>query len=113
MIEKEDVDEDQLMEDALEAGASDFLTDDEEIFEIRTEPNDVGAIRDELAGKGYAVVSSEAAYIPSTYTRLDDPEDMKKMARMIDMFDENDDVQNIYHNWENEDEYDEDLFLSF
>ena len=105
VIEKEDVDEDQLMEDALEAGASDFLTDEEDIFEIRTEPNDVGAIRDELVGKGYHIISSEAAYVPQTYTRLESEEDMKNMARMIDMFEENDDVQNIWHNWENEDEY--------
>ena len=105
VIEKEDVDEDQLMEDALEAGASDFLTDEEDIFEIRTEPNDVGAIRDELEGKGYHIISSEAAYVPQTYTRLESEEDMKNMARMIDMFEENDDVQNIWHNWENEDEY--------
>ena len=105
VIEKEDVDEDQLMEDALEAGASDFLTDEEDIFEIRTEPNDVGAIRDELEGKGYHIISSEAAYIPQTYTRLESEEDMKNMARMIDMFEENDDVQNIWQNWENEDEY--------
>lgn len=108
IIEKEDTDEDQLMEDALEAGASDFLTDEEDIFEIRTEPNDVGAIRDELEAKGYTVISSEAAYVPSTYTRLESQDDMKKMAKMIEMFEENDDVQNIYHNWENEDEYNED-----
>ena len=95
------------MEDALEAGASDFLTDEEDIFEIRTEPNDVGVIRDEHSAKGYTIVSSEAAYIPSTYTRLENEDDMKKMARMIEMFEENDDVQNIYHNWENEDEYEE------
>lgn len=100
VIEKEDVDEDQLMEDALEAGASDFLTDEEDIFEIRTEPNDVGAIRDELEGKGYHIISSEAAYIPQTYTRLESEDDMKNMARMIDMFEENDDVQAIWHNWE-------------
>ena len=105
IIEKEDVDEDQLMEDALEAGASDFLTDEEDIFEIRTEPNDVGAIRDELEGKGYHIISSEPAYVPQTYTRLESEEDMKNMARMIEMFEENDDVQNIWHNWENEDEY--------
>ena len=107
IIEKEDVDEDQLMEDALEAGAADFLTDDEDIFEIRTETSDLGTIRDELEGKGYKIISSEAAYIPSTYTRLESEDDMKKMSRMIDMFEENEDVQNIYHNWENEDEYEE------
>ncbi len=107
IIEKEDTDEDQLMEDALEAGATDFLTDDEDIFEIRTEPNDLGVVRDDLDAKGYTIVSSETAYIPSTYTRLEDEDDMKKMSKMIDMFDENEDVQNIYHNWENEDEYEE------
>lgn len=105
VIEKEDVDEDQLMEDALEAGATDFLTDDEDIFEIRTEATDVGAIRDELDAKGYSIVSSEPAYIPQTYTRLENPDDMKAMSKMIDMFEENEDVQNIWHNWENEDEY--------
>lgn len=105
LIEKDEVDEDQLMEDALESGAVDFLSDDEEIFEIRTEPNDLGAVRDELDAKGYKIISSQAAYIPSTYTRLDSEEDMKKMVKMIEMFEDNDDVQNIYHNWENEDEY--------
>lgn len=107
IIEKEDVDEDTLMEDALELGATDFITDDEDVFEIRTEPNDLGSVRDGLESKNYTVVSSEAAYIPSTYTRLESQDDMKNMAKMIDMFDENEDVQNIYHNWENEDEYEE------
>jgi len=105
IIEKEDVDEDQLMEDALESGATDFLTDDEDIFEIRCEANDCTVIREELEAKGYNIISSEPAYIPSTYTRLESEDDMKKMARMLDMFDDNDDVQNVYHNWENEDEY--------
>ncbi|MBQ8077353.1 MAG: YebC/PmpR family DNA-binding transcriptional regulator [Eubacterium sp.] len=71
IIEKEDVDEDQLMEDALEAGATDFLTDDEDIFEIRTEPIDLGVVRDDLDAKGYTIVSSETAYIPSTSTCRD------------------------------------------
>lgn len=105
IIEKEDVDADALMMDALEAGATDFLTDDEDIYEIRTEANDVGAVRDDLEAKGYNIISSEAAYIPQTYTRLESEDDMKAMARMIEMFEENDDVQNIWHNWENESEY--------
>ncbi len=105
LIEKEDTDEDALMMDALDAGATDFITDDEDVFEIRTEANDVGAIRDDLEAKGYTIVSSDPAYIPSTYTRLENPDDMMKMSRMIDMFEENDDVQAIWHNWENEDEY--------
>ena len=93
------------MMDALDAGATDFITDDDDVFEIRTEANDVGAIRDDLERKGYKIISSDPAYIPSTYTRLENPDDMMKMSRMIEMFEENDDVQAIWHNWENEDEY--------
>ncbi len=105
LVEKEDVDEETLMMEAIEAGATDFIAEDEDVFEIRTEANDVGVIRDELEAKGYKTISSEPAYIPSTYTRLESQDDMMKMSRMIDMFEENDDVQNIWHNWENEDEY--------
>ncbi|MBE6800466.1 MAG: YebC/PmpR family DNA-binding transcriptional regulator, partial [Ruminococcaceae bacterium] len=105
IIEKEDVDEDKLMEDAIECGAVDFITDEEEIFEIRTDPNDLGAVTSDLEAKGYKFMSSETAYIPQTYTRLEDEESMKKMSKMLEMFDDNDDIQGIWHNWENEDEY--------
>ncbi len=105
LVEKEDVDEEELMMTAIEAGATDFIADDDDVFEIRTEANDVGAIRDDLEEKGYKTLSSEPAYIPATYVRLENEEDMMKMSRMIEMFEENDDVQNIWHNWENEDEY--------
>ncbi len=105
LIEKEDVDEETLMMESIDAGATDFISDDEEMFEIRTEANDVGAVRDALEEKGYKIVSSEPAYIPSTYTVLDNPDDINKMGKMIEMFEENDDVQNIWHNWENESDY--------
>ena len=105
IIEKEDVDEDKLMEDAIECGAIDFITDEEEIFEVRTDPNDLGAVTTALEAKGYKFMSSETAYIPQTYTRLEDEESMKKMSKMLEMFDDNDDIQGTWHNWENEDEY--------
>ena len=105
IVEKEDVDEDKLMEDAIECGAVDFITDEEEIFEIRTDPNDLGAVTSYLEARGYKFMSSETAYIPHTYTRLEDEESMKKMSKMLEMFDDNDDIQGVWHNWENEDEY--------
>lgn len=104
LIEKEDIDEDKLMEDALEAGASDFLTDGD-VYEIRTEPNDMGLVRDDLEAKGYQYISAEVAYIPSTYTKLTNPDDIQNMGRMLEMFDESDDIQEVYHNWENEEDY--------
>lgn len=104
IIDKEDVDEDKLMEDALEAGAVDFITDGE-VFDIRTEPNDMGAIRDDLEAKGYNFLSAEVEYVPSTYTRLDNLDDITNMGRMLEMFEDNDDIQEVFHNWENEDDY--------
>ena len=104
LFEKEGIDEDQLMEDALEAGAIDFIAEDE-IYDVRTEANDMGAVREDLEAKGYKFVSAEVEYVPSTYTALTNPDDIKNMGRMLEMFDENDDVQNVYHNWENEEDY--------
>ena len=103
IIEAEGVDEEKLMEDALEAGAVDFIADGD-IFDIRTEPNDMGAVRDDLEAKGYAYVSAEVEYIPSTYTKLTNEDDIKNMTKMLDMFDDNDDVQNVYHNWETDED---------
>lgn len=105
LIEKEDVDEETLMMEAIEAGATDFIADDEDVFEIRTDANEVGAIRDALEAKGFKTISSEPAYIPSTLTALENETDINKMGRMIEMFEENEDVQNIWHNWANEDDY--------
>lgn len=103
-IEQEDVDEEKLMEDALEAGASDFVTDGDDIFEVRTEPNDFTAVCGDLAAKGYTFLSAEVGYIPSTYTKLTDEEDIKCMEKLLEMMEDNDDVQGVWHNWETEDE---------
>ena len=100
VIEQEDTDEEKLMEDALEAGAVDFLSDDEDVFVIRTEPNDLGAVRDDLEAKGYTFVSAQVEYIPSTETELTNEDDLKCMGKLLEMLEDNDDVQNVYHNWE-------------
>ena len=103
VVEREDFDkdEDTVMEEALEAGASDFEAD-EDIFTIYTEPEDFSAIRDDLAAKGYEFVSAEVEEVPSTYTKIEDEETQAKMQKMLDMFEENDDIQNVWHNWEME-----------
>ena len=101
VIEQEDVDEEKLMEDALEAGASDFITDGD-VYEVRTEPNDFTGVCGDLAAKGYTFLSAEVGYVPSTYTKLEDEEDVKMMERLLDMMEDNDDVQGVWHNWETE-----------
>ena len=62
-VEKEDVDEDALMEAAIDAGATDFLSDDDDVYEIRTEPNDLGTVRDALEEKGYKFVNADVEYL--------------------------------------------------
>ncbi|MBQ3817396.1 MAG: YebC/PmpR family DNA-binding transcriptional regulator [Clostridia bacterium] len=98
-IEGEGKDEDTVMEDALEAGAEDFNFDGD-VFEISTEPNDLGSVRDALEEKGYTFLSAEVQYIPQTTSVIEDEEAALKMEKLIDMLEENDDVQNIWHNWE-------------
>ncbi len=98
-IEGEGLDEDTVMEAALEAGAEDFSFDGD-VFEITTEPNDLGAVRDALEEQGYSFLSAEVQYIPQTTTAIDDEEMVVKMEKLIDMLEENDDVQEIWHNWE-------------
>ncbi len=104
LIESEDVDEEKLMDAALEAGAVDFITEDESVFDIRTEPNDLGAVRDALEAAGYTFVTAEVQYIPTSYTALTDEEDIKNMNKMLEMFEDNDDIQEVWHNWENPDD---------
>lgn len=104
LVESEDVDEEALMDAALEAGAVDFITEDESVFEIRTEPNDLGAVRDALEAAGYTFAVAEVQYVPTTYTALTNEDDIKNMNKMLEMFDDNDDIQEVWHNWENQDE---------
>lgn len=96
VIEAGGLNEDKVMEDALEAGAADF-TADSEVFEIYTEPDDFAAVRDSLEAQGYSFVSAEIEQIPDVYSALD-AELMVKMEKLLDMLDDNDDVQNVWHN---------------
>mgnify|MGYP004526662709 FL=1 len=98
--DNEKVDEDALMEAALEAGAEDFASDDE-TYQITTDPADVYAIREELEKLGYKVESAEEDRIPQTYVTLENEEDIKNMNLLIEHLEDSDDVQEIYHNWGN------------
>ena len=96
--EDEELDETKVMEDALEAGADDVLTDDG--FVIYTAPADFSSVVDELTGKGYKFSSAEVEKVPSTYVKLEDEEDIRKMNLLLEHLEDNDDVINVYHNWE-------------
>ena len=107
VIEAEGLDEETVMEDALEAGAEDFNVADG-VFEITTDPNRVDEVSRILSEKGYTFVSAEAEYVPNMTNDLDDEEAVFKMTRLLDMLEENDDVQYVWHNWNAPEEDDED-----
>lgn len=108
ILNKEDndgIDEDKLMEDALEAGAEDFISDgDSEVYEIYTVPADLEGIRSDLEAKGYKIETAELDKIPQSYIRLESEDDIKMMNLLLEHLEDNDDVIEVYHNWENADE---------
>lgn len=101
VIDKEeiDMDEEELMMAALDAGAEDFAAE-EDSYEITTAPDDFSAVRGTLEAAGIPMASAEVTMIPQTYTELTDEEDIKKMNKLLEMLDDDDDVQNTYHNWD-------------
>ena len=98
--EDEELDEDTVMMDALDAGATDFEAEGE-IMTVYTEPDDVAAVSEALTAKGYKLMEAQVEMLPQNGTiKLTDETDLKNMRKMLEMFEDNDDVQNVWHNWE-------------
>ena len=95
-----EIDEDKLMETALEAGAEDFSGEDG-VFEIYTVPDDVYAIADALKEAGYTLENAEKTKVPSTTVNIDNEDDLKFMNLLIEKLEEDDDVMEVYHNCDN------------
>ena len=94
-----DMDPDELMMLALDAGAEDF-SEEEDSFEILTAPDDFSAVRQKLEGEGIPMASADVTMIPQNYVALTDETALKQLNRTLDMLDEDDDVQAVYTNLE-------------
>ena len=101
IIEKEDLDEDTVMMDALDAGADDMQVE-EETFEVYTDPDAFGSVLAALEEKGYTFVQAAVEMVPQNYVKLENEDDIKNMEKLIDLLEDNDDVQNVWHNWDQE-----------
>ena len=101
IVDKEEceMDPDDLMMTALDAGAEDFSEEDD-CYEITTDPDEFSQVRETLEKEGIPMASAEVTMIPQTYVTLSDEQDIKMMTRILDMLDEDDDVQEVYHNWD-------------
>ena len=98
--EDEELDEDKLMEDALESGAEDIRNDEGE-YSIYTAPADLDTVRDAIIALGYKISTADVAKVPSTYVDLTSEEDIENMEKMLDKFNEDDDVTAVFTNWDN------------
>ncbi|MCR5649810.1 MAG: YebC/PmpR family DNA-binding transcriptional regulator [Lachnospiraceae bacterium] len=100
IIDKEecDLEADDLMMMALDAGAEDFNEEDDS-FEILTSPSDFETVRSALEKEGLKMVSADVVMLPQNYVDLSDEGDIRNLEKLLDLLDENDDVQSVYHNW--------------
>lgn len=101
IVDKEecDMEADDLMMTALDAGAEDF-EEEEDSYEIYTAPDDLEAVSGALKEAGVEMVSSEVTMIPQNWVELTDETAIKNLQRTLDLLEEDDDVQAVYHNWD-------------
>ena len=97
--EDEDLDEEVVMMDALEAGAEDFEADGA-VFEVKTDPDAFTEVLAALEAKGYTFVGAEVEMVPQNYIKLSTDDDVKMMEKLLGMLEDNEDVQNVWHNWD-------------
>ena len=101
IVDKEecDMDADDLMMTALDAGAEDF-SEEEDSFEILTDPDNFEEVRKALEDAGIPMISAEVTMIAQTYVTLTDETAVKNLQRTLDLLEDDDDVQAVYHNWD-------------
>lgn len=101
LIAKEDceMDEDDLMMTALDAGAEDFAAE-EDSYEIVTDPDDFSKVREALEAESIEMASAEVTMIPNTMVDLTSEDDIKNLQKTLDLLEEDDDVQDVWHNWD-------------
>ena len=97
--EDEELDEDKVMEDALEGGADDFVPD-EDVFTVYTDPDAVTEVAEYLTQHGYELLSAQVEMVPQNTVQVTGEDNLKNLQKMLDMFEDNEDVQNVWHNWE-------------
>lgn len=105
IIDKEecDMDADELMMLALDAGAEDFVEEDD-CYEVYTDPDEFSVVREALENEGIAMAEAEVTMIPQTYVSLTEETAVKNLQKTLDLLEDDDDVQYVYHNWEEDGE---------
>ena len=101
--EDQDLDEDTVLMDVLDAGGDD-LKNDEVAFIVYTDPDTFPDVSSALEAKKYNFLSAQVEMVPQNYVSLENPDDIKNMTKMLEMFEDNEDVENVFHNCDNLDD---------
>ncbi|RMD46301.1 MAG: YebC/PmpR family DNA-binding transcriptional regulator [Aquificota bacterium] len=104
LIPKGNVSEEEIFEKAIEAGAEDVITDDDNYYEIRTAPEDLYSVKETLENQGVNIEKAELTKIPTTTVEIKKQETAEKLMKLLDALEEQDDVQKVYSNFEMSDE---------
>ncbi len=108
LLDKEGVDEEKLMDLALEAGAEDVIEEDNE-FEVLTDPDDFDAVREALDEAGFSFIEAAISMIPSNTVDIAEEKVAKRIIALMDRLEDLDDVQNVHSNFDISDEIMENL----
>jgi YebC/PmpR family DNA-binding regulatory protein len=103
LVDKENVEEEKLMDLAIEAGAEDVV-DDGNVFQVLTAPEDFDAVREALAGEGVVFIEAGVSMIPQNEIEVADPKTASSLMNLLDNLEENEDVQNVHANFDIPDE---------
>lgn len=98
-VDGEGKDEDEVMMDALDAGAEDLVREDE-VFLITCQPADFIQVSKKLQEMGYTFSSAQVGYLPKNKVKVEDEEACSHIEKLISDLEDNDDVQDVYSNWE-------------
>ncbi len=103
VIEKSKVDEDTLMDAALDAGAEDIQDSGTE-WEIETRPENLEKVKNALEAAGIEILSAEVSMVPSNTIEIQDEKQAEQLMKLMNALEDNDDVQNVYANFDIPDE---------
>lgn len=103
VVEKGSIDEDKLMELALESGAEDVVVE-EDVFKVITEPNDFTAVNEALEEAGIVKAAASVDMIPQNTIEITEEKVARRVLSMMEMLEDNDDVQHVYANFDIPDE---------
>jgi YebC/PmpR family DNA-binding regulatory protein len=103
LVDKETIDEEELMDKALEAGATDVIEEDN-VFQVETAPDDFETVRETLAADGVQFIEASVAMVPKTIVEITDEKTAKQILRLLESLEDHDDVQNVYANFDIPDE---------